>query len=68
MRRCLPTAVVVGTILSAINQGAVILGGDAATSTWIRVLLNYITPYIVASIGFVSGAAARDRPHESDLG
>lgn len=47
-------ALVVGTILSVVNQGAVIFGGDASWLTWIRVGVNYLTPYVVASIGFLA--------------
>lgn len=48
-------ALVVGTILSVVNQGDVILGGGASWLTWIRVGVNYLTPYVVASIGFLAG-------------
>lgn len=48
-------ALVVGTILSVVNQGSVVLGGDASWLTWIRVGVNYLTPYVVASIGFLAG-------------
>lgn len=37
-------ALVVGTILSAVNQGSVILGGDATGVTWTRVVVNYLRP------------------------
>lgn len=57
LRRCLPTALVVGTILSVVNQGAVILNGTASWGTWMRVAFNYLTPYVVASIGFASGVS-----------
>jgi len=46
---------VVGTILPVVNQGSVVLGGDASWQTWIRVGVNYLTPYVVASIGFLAG-------------
>jgi hypothetical protein len=48
-------ALVVGTILSVVNQGSVVLGGDANWQTWIRIGVNYLTPYVVASIGFLAG-------------
>lgn len=47
-------AAVVGTILSAVNQGDVLLGGAAGTGTWIRVAVNFLVPFCVASIGFLS--------------
>lgn len=65
LSRCLPTAVIVGTILSLVNQGSVILAGDAFTSTWIRIFFNYIVPFTVSNVGFVSAALARDRDSEA---
>ena len=52
-------AIVVGTVLSAVNQGNVIVDGHATTATWIRVAVNYAVPFCVASIGFLG--ACRDR-------
>jgi len=49
-----PVALVVGTILSAVNQGSTIAEGAATWVTWIRVGVNYCVPFIVASIGFLS--------------
>jgi hypothetical protein len=47
-------AAIVGTILSAINQGAVIVDGNASTATWIRVAVNFVVPFIVSSIGYLA--------------
>jgi hypothetical protein len=47
-------AAVVGTILSAVNQGSTIVAGDATWVTWIRVAVNYCVPFCVASIGFLA--------------
>ena len=49
---------VVGTILSVTNQGSVIIGGEANWVTWIRVGVNYLTPFVVASIGYLAGCRA----------
>jgi hypothetical protein len=49
---------VVGTILSAINQGGVFLAGEARWTTWVRIALNYVVPFIVSSIGFYLGERA----------
>ncbi|GAB7146409.1 nitrate/nitrite transporter NrtS [Mycobacterium riyadhense] len=54
IRASSPIALVVGTILSAVNQGAVIAGGQADTSTWLRVAFNYAVPFVVASLGYLS--------------
>ena len=47
-------ALVVGTILTLVNQGSVILGGDASAVTWIRVAVNYLVPFVVASVGYLA--------------
>jgi len=51
-------AVVVGTLLTVINQGSALIHGlDAVTVA--RVLANYAIPYCVASVGYL--APFRDR-------
>jgi hypothetical protein len=41
LRRTVRIALVVGTIVTIINQADVILGGEATTGTWIKAILNY---------------------------
>jgi len=53
-RTAAPVAAVVGTVLSAVNQGDTVLAGGAGTATWIRIAVNYLVPFCVASIGFLS--------------
>lgn len=47
-------AVVVGTLLTVVNQAGVILGGEATRVTAVRVVFNYLIPYVVASIGYLA--------------
>ncbi len=47
-------ALVVGTLLTAVNQGAVIVSGHASLTTWARTVANYLIPYTVASIGYLT--------------
>ncbi|MGQ0573608.1 MAG: nitrate/nitrite transporter NrtS [Pseudonocardia sp.] len=65
-RTAAPVAAVVGTILSAVNQGDVLLGGAAGPGTWVRVAVNFVVPFCVASIGFLS--ACRVRPVDDPPG
>ena len=51
---CARIALVVGTILSVVNQGSVIVEGDATTTTWLRVAFNYFVPFVVSSIGYLA--------------
>lgn len=63
-RRAFPVAAVVGTILSAVNQGSVIADGTATSGTWSKVAVNYAVPFLVASIGYLSGR--RVHPADAD--
>ncbi len=56
----LKVALVVGTILSAANQGSTVLNGSATWATGVRILVNYLVPYVVSSVGYL--ASFRIRP------
>jgi hypothetical protein len=58
LRRTLRIALVVGTILTAINQLDVILRGDATAITWIKCGLNYCVPFVVSNLGLLAGKRA----------
>jgi hypothetical protein len=55
LRRTLRIALVVGVVLTAINQLDVILRGDATTATWIKCGLNFVVPFVVSNLGLLSG-------------
>lgn len=55
-KRAAITALVVGTILTAINHGDAIFAG--AAPPWFKVALTYCVPYCVATWGAVSGKRA----------
>ena len=59
LRRTTLIAIVVGVVLTAINQGAIILGGDATAATWIRCALNFVVPFLVSNAGLLSGRRQR---------
>ncbi|WP_204808337.1 nitrate/nitrite transporter NrtS [Mycobacterium riyadhense] len=63
VRAASPIALVVGTLLSAVNQGSVIAGGQTDTSTWLRVAFNYAVPFVVASLGFLSAHRSHGDEH-----
>src|SRR5260370_10189341 len=62
VRPCLPVAAVVGCVLSAINEGAQITAGHAGWPTWVRVGLNFLVPFLVASYGYLTAARVPPRP------
>lgn len=49
-----PVALLVGTLLSVVNQGTVIASGQATGATWARTAVNYVVPFTVASYGWLS--------------
>jgi hypothetical protein len=51
LRRSLLTALVVGTILTAINQGTALLDGNLPASLAWKVPLTYAVPFCVATWG-----------------
>jgi hypothetical protein len=51
LKRSLLTSAVVGTILTALNQGNVILGGDFPSDLYWKVPLTYCVPFCVATWG-----------------
>jgi hypothetical protein len=56
----LKTAALVGTVLTAINQGNVLLHGAITVAVLARIALTYLVPYLVATSGAL--AATRVRP------
>lgn len=54
LRRTGAIALVVGTWLTLLNQGDVILDGTVSWGLLIKVALNYLTPFVVANFGLLS--------------
>jgi hypothetical protein len=50
-------SLVVGTWLSLLNQGHAIFDGRPP---WDKVALNYLTPYVVASLGYLAARRRRN--------
>jgi hypothetical protein len=55
LRRTLTIGLVVGLVLTSINQLDVILRGEATATTWIKCGMNFVVPFIVSNLGLVSG-------------
>ena len=55
LRRTVRIAIVIGLVLTAINQGDVIASGDAGAATWVKCALNFVVPFIVSNLGLLSG-------------
>ena len=48
-----------GTLLTAVNLGGRILGGQLDTGTGVRVAANYLIPFVVSSLGLLSRSRVR---------
>ncbi len=55
LRRTVRIALVVGVLLTVINQSGVIAAGDTTTVTWVRCGLNFVVPFLVSNTGLLSG-------------
>jgi hypothetical protein len=58
-RRSLLVAVVVGTVLNAINQGVVVLAGEQPQ--WLKIAVAYAVPFFVATFGAYCAACVQGR-------
>ena len=59
LRRTLRIALLVGIVLTLINQGGVLFAGHATALTWVRCALNFVVPFIVSNLGLLSGRHVR---------
>ena len=53
VRRALGFAVVVGSVLIAINHGDAILAGDVNSGRWLKMGLTALVPYAVSTLSSV---------------
>jgi len=53
------SALVVGSILTGINHGDMILSGEYPP--WLKVMLTYFVPYCVTTWGAITGKLTRQR-------
>ena len=58
LRSTLKIALVVGCVLTAINQLDVFLRGDATAATFVKTALNFCVPFVVSNLGLLAGKRA----------
>jgi len=61
-RRCGGVALVVGTLLSLLNQGDAMLAGRFDTVVALRIVGNYLIPFIVGNLGAMTSVPPREDP------
>jgi hypothetical protein len=59
LRATIRIALIVGTVLFAINQLDVVLRGDATATTWIKVGVTYFVPFVVSNLGVLTATRRR---------
>ena len=62
LRRSLLIALLVGSVLTAINQGNLLLDGEFPASLYWKIPLTYCVPFLVATAGAVLNARDSVRP------
>ncbi len=58
VRRALKSAIVVGSVLIAINHGDGLMGGDLTAGRLVRMVLTALVPYVVSTLSSIE--AMRD--------
>lgn len=58
MRRTITVALVVGTLLTVINQGDRLASGDIDAVLILKIAANYLIPWCVSSVGYISARRA----------
>lgn len=56
LRRTITIALIVGTLLFAINQLDVVLRGDATVAVWVKAAVTYVVPFAVSNAGVLVGS------------
>ena len=59
VRRALITALIVGTVLTIINQGDRLLAGEYSAPMFIKIALTYCVPYCVSTSGAIGMSRIR---------
>ncbi len=60
LRRAIYVSLVVGTVLTAINQGDVLLAGALTPIVAAKILLTYLVPYSVSTFSALSANRVKD--------
>jgi hypothetical protein len=58
LKRTLLTALIVGTVLTLLNQADVLAAGHATLATYLKCAANYVVPFVVSNVGVLIGRDA----------
>ena len=62
LRRTCTIALIVGCVLTLINQGDVLVEGRARAATAVKIVLNFCVPFIVSNLGVITGSRTVSGP------
>ena len=62
LRRTCTIALIVGCVLTLINQGDVLVEGRATAETAVKIVLNFCVPFIVSNLGVITGSRTVSDP------
>jgi hypothetical protein len=62
LRRTLTIACCVGFVITLINEGDVLLGAHAPTLLPVRIVLNFVVPFISSNLGMLAYATRSGAP------
>lgn len=65
LRTCAPLALLVGTVLSLVNHGDVLVMGTGGGSLTVKICANYLIPFLTSSTGALL-AVRRPAEREGD--
>lgn len=68
LRRTARIALIVGVVLTVINQLDVILEGEATALTAAKAGMNFLVPFVVSNLGLLSGRPSSDSAGATDAG
>lgn len=60
LRKTLKIALIVGCVLTTINQADVFFSGDATLATFVKTGLNFCVPFVVSNLGLLAGKRAEE--------
>ncbi len=67
LKTALPVALLIGTILSSVNEGQDIIDLKIGFATVVRIFVNYLIPYLVSSYGFFIGTSKKSEKIDKQI-
>jgi hypothetical protein len=67
LRRTIRIALVVGCVLTTINQLDILVHGRETSLTWAKIPLNFCVPFVVSNLGVLTGTRSARTPRRADV-